>query len=84
MGRSHPSNLGAPIAKTLSEKYGGVAFVVDPPVVDELDDVSRITGLPGIERRSAWHALNQKAVAKRFALVSFSDRADFFVVRAAR
>lgn len=63
----HPSNLGAPIAKILSEKYGGVAFVVDPPVVDELDDISRITGMPGIERRSAWHALNQKAVAKRFA-----------------
>lgn len=63
----HPSNLGAPIAKALAEKYGGSAFVVDPPVVDELDTVSRITGLPGIERRAAWHALNQKAVAKRFA-----------------
>jgi butyrate kinase len=63
----HPSNLGAPIAKALADKYGSPAFVVDPPVVDELDDVSRITGLPGVKRRAAWHALNQKAVAKRFA-----------------
>ena len=63
----HPSNLGAPIAKALAEKYGGSAFVVDPPVVDEFDKISRITGLPGIERRAAWHSLNQKAVAKRFA-----------------
>jgi butyrate kinase len=63
----HPSNLGAPMAQLLAEKYGGSAFVVDPPVVDELDDVSRITGLPGVKRGAAWHALNQKAVAKRFA-----------------
>ena len=48
--------------------FGGTsAYVVDPPVVDELDEVSRVTGLPGVERRAAWHALNQKAVAKRFA-----------------
>ena len=63
----HAANLGAPIALSLAEDCGCEAFVVDPPVVDELDDVSRITGLPGIERRAAWHALNQKAVAKRFA-----------------
>ena len=43
------------------------AFVVDPPVVDELDDVSRVTGLPEVQPRPAWHALNQKACAKRFA-----------------
>lgn len=63
----HPANLGAPIARAVAEEYGGRAYVVDPPVVDELDDVARITGLPGITRRAAWHALNQKAVAKRFA-----------------
>ena len=63
----HPANLGAPMAKALTEEFGGQAFVVDPPVVDELDEVSRITGLPGVRRRAAWHALNQKAVAKRFA-----------------
>jgi butyrate kinase len=63
----HPANLGAPIARAIADEYGVAAFVVDPPVVDELDEVSLITGLPGITRRAAWHALNQKAVAKRFA-----------------
>jgi butyrate kinase len=63
----HPSNLGAFIAQAVAQEYGTKAYVVDPPVVDELDEVARITGLPGIARRPAWHALNQKAVAKRFA-----------------
>lgn len=63
----HPSNLGAAIAASVATKFGTEAYVVDPPVVDELDEVSRVTGLPGVERRAAWHALNQKAVAKRFA-----------------
>jgi butyrate kinase len=62
----HPSNLGAPLASTLAKKYGVPALVVDPPVVDELDDASRITGMPGVERQAAWHALNQKACAKRY------------------
>jgi butyrate kinase len=72
----HPANLGAPIADLIAREYvrgsaepaGGVkAFVVDPPVVDELDEISRITGLEGVTRRAAWHALNQKAMARKFA-----------------
>ncbi len=63
----HASNLGAIIASELASKAGCPAFVVDPPVVDELDDTSRITGLEESEQEAAWHALSQKAAAKLYA-----------------
>ena len=63
----HASNLGALIAHSLSEEFGKESFIADPVVVDELDDLARISGLKEIERISIFHALNQKAVARRFA-----------------
>jgi len=63
----HASNLGAIIASEIAKTLNIPAFIVDPVVVDELDDVARVSGLPQIERKTAFHALNQKAVAKRFA-----------------
>lgn len=63
----HASNLGALIAHEIGQELGIPAFVVDPPVVDELMDKARISGHPAIERKSKFHALNQKAVAKRYA-----------------
>lgn len=63
----HSSNLGAVIAARLAQPAGIPAYVVDPPVVDELADICRVTGLPFLPRRTSFHALNQKAVAKRFA-----------------
>ncbi len=63
----HASNLGGIIASELAEINKKPSFIVDPVVVDELSDVARVSGLKGIERKSIFHALNQKAVAKRFA-----------------
>lgn len=63
----HASNLGGIIAKEIADMAVAPAFIVDPVVVDELDDIARISGIPEIERRSIFHALNQKAVARRFA-----------------
>lgn len=64
----HASNLGPILAYELAQEAGGIpAFTVDPVVVDELDDVARISGLPELPRRSKFHALNQKAVARRAA-----------------
>lgn len=64
----HASNLGAALAHEIAQAAGGVpAFIVDPVVVDELEPVARISGLPGLPRRSIFHALNQKAVARRVA-----------------
>ena len=63
----HASNLGALIAHEIADELGIPAFVVDPPVVDELREVARFSGHPTIVRASKFHALNQKAVAKRYA-----------------
>ena len=61
---THPSSLGGLIAAELSRKYNIPGYVVDPVVVDEMEPRARITGIPGIERRSVFHALNTKAIAR--------------------
>ena len=63
----HAANLGAMIAYEIGQEQGIPSFVVDPPVVDEMADVARFSGHPAIIRASKFHALNQKAVAKRYA-----------------
>lgn len=64
----HASNLGGIIANEIAKSLEIPAFIVDPVVVDEMIDVARISGMPEIERKSIFHALNQKAVAKRYAV----------------
>jgi butyrate kinase len=64
----HASNLGGLIADDIASSLCcASAFIVDPVVVDELDAVARISGHPEIERKSIFHALNQKAVARIYA-----------------
>lgn len=63
----HPATLGAQLAAAFAEEYGGQAFVVNPPDVDEFQDVARVTGLKGIYRESRIHALNQKEIGIRYA-----------------
>jgi len=63
----HASNLGGMIALAFERESGKPSYIVDPVVVDEMDDVARLTGFPEIERVSIFHALNQKSVAKRAA-----------------
>lgn len=63
----HPATLGSQLAKQFSESYGGKAYVVNPPDVDEFIDIARITGLKGIYRESKIHALNQKEIGIRYA-----------------
>ncbi len=63
----HASNLGGILAESIASSLGIPSFIVDPIVVDELEDVARISGSPLIERISIFHALNQKAVARRHA-----------------
>lgn len=66
--RTHACNLGGLIADELAASLPGCrAFIADPGVVDELDDVARITGSPLMPRITIWHALNQKAIARRYA-----------------
>ena len=63
----HASNLGAMIGYELERESGVPAYIVDPPVVNELSDVAKYSGHPMIERKCVFHALNQKAVARRYA-----------------
>lgn len=64
----HASNLGAIIADEIASSLPSAeAYIVDPVVVDELQEVARISGHPAISRRSVFHALNQKAVARVYA-----------------
>lgn len=63
----HASNLGGIIANEIAQSIGKPAFIVDPTVVDEMQDIARISGMVDIERKSIVHALNQKAVARRHA-----------------
>ncbi|MDR2125362.1 MAG: butyrate kinase [Prevotellaceae bacterium] len=64
----HASNLGGLIADDIAKlTLHAQAYIADPVVVDELQDVARITGHPKIYRKSIFHALNQKSVARKFA-----------------
>ena len=63
----HPSNCGGLIAYAISKLLGCQAFIVDPVVVDEFQEIARISGMPLIPRKSIFHALNQKAVARETA-----------------
>ena len=64
---THASNLGAILARDLGDAAGIPAFIADPVVVDELGPLARYSGHPDITRRSIFHALNHKAVARRAA-----------------
>lgn len=63
----HVCNLGGILANEIGNELGKPAFVVDPPVVNEVADVAKLSGHPDFPRRALFHALNQKAIAKRFA-----------------
>ncbi|MDE7283799.1 MAG: butyrate kinase [Lachnospiraceae bacterium] len=63
----HASNLGGILAREIGDSIGVPSYIVDPVVVDELAPVSRYSGVPELPRTSVFHALNQKAVAKRYA-----------------
>lgn len=65
----HASNLGGIIAHEIAVEIPNCqAFIADPVVVDEMQDVARLSGLPLIPRRSQFHALNHKAVGRKYAV----------------
>ena len=63
----HASNLGGILAREIGDSLSIPSFIVDPVVVDEMMDIARYSGCPLLPRVSIFHALNQKAVAKRYA-----------------
>jgi len=63
----HPANLGPVISLSLSRKIDVPAIIVDSPSSDEFEPISRISGIPEINRRSGFHVLSQKAAARKAA-----------------
>jgi len=77
----HASNLGGLIAHDIASSLNGAkAYIVDPVVVDELDDIARISGHPELERKSIFHALNQKAIARNHAKTHNVDYEDLNLI----
>lgn len=67
--RQHVCNLGCHIAAALAAELDNCsAFIADPVIVDEMCPEARICGSPSMKRSSVWHALNQRATARRHAL----------------
>lgn len=64
---THASNLGGLIAEQIARINGVSAYIVDPVCVDEMEDIARVSGMPENPRESLFHALNQKAIARRAA-----------------
>lgn len=76
----HASNLGGILAREIGDSIGVPSFIVDPVVVDELMPEARLSGSPLIPRVSVFHALNQKAVAKRYAKESGMNYEDLNLI----
>ncbi|OYT16787.1 MAG: butyrate kinase [Bacteroidetes bacterium 4572_77] len=65
---THETNMGGIIAQAVAKQLPNArAFLADPVVVDELDDIARVTGHPDVERKSIFHALNHKYIARKYA-----------------
>ena len=63
----HAANLGGILAREIGDSLSIPSYIVDPVVVDEMMEIARYSGCPLLPRVSKFHALNQKAVAKRYA-----------------
>ncbi len=63
----HAANLGGVLAYGIAWERELPAYIVDPPCVDELEPLARISGMAGIERTSLLHALNMKATGRKLA-----------------
>lgn len=64
----HACDLGCIIANEIASKIDGCkCYIADPGVTDELNDYARVCGSPLMHRICIWHALNQRAIARRFA-----------------
>jgi butyrate kinase len=76
----HPSNCGGLIAYAISKSLACDAYIVDPVVVDEMEPIAKISGMPLIRRKSIFHALNQKAVAREVAKILKKPYSDLNII----
>ncbi|MDX8046044.1 butyrate kinase [Gracilibacillus sp. S3-1-1] len=76
----HVSNLGAMLAYDIAKDWNIQAYIVDPVVVDEMMEIAKRTGLPNVKRKSIFHALNQKSVARSLAKQLHANYEDLTLV----
>jgi len=77
----HASNLGGLIADSIAKSLPNArAYIADPVVVDELDDIARISGHPRFKRISIFHALNQKSIARSYAKTNLKNYEDLNLI----
>jgi butyrate kinase len=76
----HVANLGGIIAHQLSQTHGQKVYIADPESVDEMIPAARLSGLNGIERKSIFHALNQKSVLRKYAEENGKDPKELEVI----
>lgn len=78
----HASNLAGIIGYNMAKELNIPSYITDPVTVDEMAPIAKVTGIPGVTRKSKFHALNQKAVARRAAkqLNKRYDESNFIVV----
>jgi butyrate kinase len=66
--KMHETNLGGLIADRIATMIPGArAFLADPVVVDEMDNIAKVAGHPLFERKSIFHALNHKFAGRNYA-----------------
>ncbi|OIJ16895.1 butyrate kinase [Anaerobacillus alkalilacustris] len=76
----HASNLGGILAYEIASLFNIPSYIVDPVVVDEMDSIAKVSGFSLFERKSIFHALNQKAVAKRISKDLSKDYKDLNLI----
>lgn len=76
----HASNLGGIIAWEIARQLNIASYIVDPVVVDEMHGLARVSGFADFERKSIFHALNQKAVARKTAVDMNRDYEDLRLI----
>ena len=63
----HASNLGALLAASVADPLKIPAFIYDATGADEYEEISRVTGVPGLRLVTLCHVLNSKAVCRKTA-----------------
>lgn len=76
----HHTNLGGLIANKVAKQLNARAIMADPVSVDEMDDIARVSGHPLFERKSIFHALNQKFYARKYAKANHKNYEDINLI----
>ena len=63
----HACNLSALLADDIAKMVGCKAFIADPPMADEMLPEVKVGGLPEFPRKTLFHALNSRAMVRRYA-----------------